>query len=212
VTVAELIAHVRVRSVTRTTTTTLATRIGTFDVTGYRGRDGAQHIALSKGDLAEGRPVLARVHSECLTGDVFGSLRCDCGEQLESALQAIEREGRGVLVYLAQEGRGIGLLNKLRAYALQDEGLDTVDANLRLGFAADEREYGEAAAILADLGIRAVRLLTNNPRKVAGLEAAGVAVTERLPLAHAPNPHNTAYLQTKRRRLGHVLEPDVNVR
>ena len=146
-----------------------------------------------------------RVHSECLTGDVFHSLRCDCGEQLESALAMIEREGRGVLLYLAQEGRGIGLLNKLRAYKLQEEGLDTVDANLELGLPADLRDYGIGAQILVDLGLSSIRILTNNPKKIRGLEGYGLSVTEQVPIEHMPNPHNEAYLRAKAERMGHTL-------
>jgi 3,4-dihydroxy 2-butanone 4-phosphate synthase/GTP cyclohydrolase II len=145
------------------------------------------------------------VHSECLTGDVFHSLRCDCGEQLESALAMIEREGSGVLLYLAQEGRGIGLLNKLKAYNLQDQGLDTVDANLELGLPVDLRDYGIGAQILVDLGLSSIRILTNNPKKIRGLEGYGLSVTEQIPIVHAANPHNERYLQAKRDRLGHAL-------
>ena len=149
--------------------------------------------------------MLVRVHSECLTGDVFHSLRCDCGEQLESALSMIEREGRGVLLYLSQEGRGIGLLNKLRAYKLQEEGLDTVEANERLGLPADLRDYGIGAQILVDLGLSSIRILTNNPKKIRGLEGYGLSVSEQIPIEHAPNEHNEAYLRTKAERMGHTL-------
>jgi GTP cyclohydrolase II len=166
--------------------------------------DGQEHVALVVGSFA-GKPPLVRLHSECLTGDVFGSLKCDCGPQLREALRIIRDEGGGVLLYLRQEGRGIGLANKIRAYALQDRGLDTVDANRRLGFADDERDYGHAAAILHGLGINRVRLLTNNPDKVAGLEAAGVEVAERVPHQMPANPHNAEYLATKRKRSGHLL-------
>jgi 3,4-dihydroxy 2-butanone 4-phosphate synthase/GTP cyclohydrolase II len=146
-----------------------------------------------------------RVHSECLTGDVFHSLRCDCGEQLESALAMIEREGAGVLLYLAQEGRGIGLLNKLRAYKLQEQGLDTVDANLKLGLPADLRDYGIGAQILNDLGLTSIRILTNNPKKILGLEGYGLSVTEQIPIEHLTNPHNEAYMRAKAERMGHML-------
>lgn len=166
--------------------------------------DGSEHVALIVGAFA-GEPPLVRLHSECLTGDVFGSLKCDCGPQLKEALQIIRENGSGVLLYLRQEGRGIGLANKIRAYALQDRGLDTVDANLRLGFGDDVREYGHAAAMLRALGIDRVRLLTNNPAKVQGLTAAGIAVVERVPHQMASNPHNADYLATKRKRSGHLL-------
>jgi len=166
--------------------------------------DAAEHVALLIG-APGGAPPLVRLHSECLTGDVLGSLKCDCGPQLDAALAAIAKAGWGILLYLRQEGRGIGLVNKLRAYALQDQGFDTVDANLRLGFADDERDFGVAAAMLRLLGQEAVRLLTNNPRKVAGLEAAGIRVAERVPLRTGGNPHNQAYLDAKRLRSGHQL-------
>jgi 3,4-dihydroxy 2-butanone 4-phosphate synthase / GTP cyclohydrolase II len=149
--------------------------------------------------------VLVRVHSECLTGDVFHSLRCDCGEQLAAALAQIEREGQGVLLYLSQEGRGIGLLNKLRAYKLQEDGLDTVEANMKLGLPADLRDYGIGAQILGDLGLSSIRILTNNPRKIVGLEGYGLSVTEQVPIEAVPNPHNESYLRAKRERLGHTL-------
>jgi GTP cyclohydrolase II len=166
--------------------------------------DGQEHVALVVGAFG-GKPPLVRLHSECLTGDVFGSLKCDCGPQLKAALHIIGESGGGVLLYLRQEGRGIGLVNKIRAYSLQDRGLDTVEANLRLGFADDERDYGHAAAMLRALGIDEVRLLTNNPRKVAGLEAAGIKVTERVAHQMPANPHNADYLATKRKRSGHLL-------
>ena len=166
--------------------------------------DGEEHVALLVGAFG-GKPPLVRLHSECLTGDVFGSLKCDCGPQLKEALHIIGREGGGVLLYLRQEGRGIGLANKLRAYALQDRGLDTVDANRRLGFADDERDYSHAAAMLRALGIDRVRLLTNNPGKVEGLEAAGIAVAERVAHQMPANPHNADYLATKRKKSGHLL-------
>jgi GTP cyclohydrolase II len=165
--------------------------------------DGQDHVALVVGSFG-GRPPLVRLHSECLTGDVFGSLKCDCGPQLKEALRLIGEEGGGILLYLRQEGRGIGLANKLRAYALQDRGLDTVDANARLGFADDERDYGHAAGMLAKLGVEDVRLLTNNPTKVAALEAAGIRVVERVPHHMPVNPHNADYLATKREKSGHL--------
>jgi 3,4-dihydroxy 2-butanone 4-phosphate synthase/GTP cyclohydrolase II len=208
ITVADLIAYRRKHDklVERVVTTRLPTAFGEFTVVGYRSLvDKKHHVALVKGEV-DGQPeVLIRVHSECLTGDVFHSLRCDCGEQLESALAMIEREGRGVLLYLAQEGRGIGLLNKLKAYNLQDQGLDTVDANLELGLPVDLRDYGIGAQILADLGLSSIRILTNNPKKIRGMEGYGLSVTAQIPIQHAPNPHNEAYLRAKRDRLGHSL-------
>jgi 3,4-dihydroxy 2-butanone 4-phosphate synthase/GTP cyclohydrolase II len=168
--------------------------------------DGEDHLALVKGDVSHGGPVLVRVHSQCLTGDVFGSLRCDCGEQLEKAMMMIENEGEGVLIYMRQEGRGIGLTNKLRAYLLQDEeGLDTVEANEKLGFPADLRDYGIGAQILVDLGVKKMRLMTNNPRKRTSLSGYGLEVVERVPIEVRPNEFNRKYLETKRTRLGHLL-------
>src|SRR5947209_5692423 len=208
ITVADLIAYRRRHDklVERVVATTLPTTFGEFDAIGYRSLvDDKHHVALVKGDVEGSDDVLVRVHSECLTGDVFHSLRCDCGEQLESALSMIEREGRGVLLYLSQEGRGIGLLNKLRAYKLQEEGLDTVDANLRLGLPADLRDYGIGAQILVDLGLSSIRILTNNPKKISGLAGYGLSVTDQIPIEHVPNPHNEAYLRAKRERLGHTL-------
>ncbi len=166
---------------------------------------GKEHVALTLGDVADGRPVLGRLHSECLTGDALFSLRCDCGAQLEAALQAIASEGRGVLLYLRQEGRGIGLLNKIRAYQLQDAGADTVEANERLGFGADQRDYAICQPMLAHLGIAEIKLMTNNPRKVNALEGFGVRVAERVPLQAGLNPHNKLYLATKAGKLGHML-------
>jgi 3,4-dihydroxy 2-butanone 4-phosphate synthase/GTP cyclohydrolase II len=167
--------------------------------------DEKHHVAMVKGDVEGQEDVLVRVHSECLTGDVFHSQRCDCGQQLESALLMIEEEGQGVLLYLSQEGRGIGLLNKLRAYKLQEEGLDTVDANLQLGLPADLRDYGIGAQILVDLGLSSIRILTNNPKKIRGLEGYGLSVSEQVPIVHAPNPHNEEYLRAKRDRMGHSI-------
>ncbi|HLY86125.1 MAG TPA: bifunctional 3,4-dihydroxy-2-butanone-4-phosphate synthase/GTP cyclohydrolase II [Gaiellaceae bacterium] len=206
VTVADLIEYRRrtEKLVERVVSVRLPTEYGAFTAIAFRetltGRD---HLALVMGEL--GDDVLVRVHSECLTGDVFHSLRCDCGEQLEAALAAIAAEGSGVLLYMAQEGRGIGLLNKLKAYELQEQGLDTVDANLALGFAADEREWGIGNQILAELGITTMRLLTNNPKKVSGVEAYGLKVTEQVPIEMPPNPENARYLAAKRDKLGHKL-------
>jgi 3,4-dihydroxy 2-butanone 4-phosphate synthase/GTP cyclohydrolase II len=208
ITVADLIAYRRMHDklVERVVATRLPTAFGEFNVVGYRSLvDAKHHVALVKGAVDGHKDVLVRVHSECLTGDVFHSLRCDCGEQLESALAMIEREGSGVLLYLAQEGRGIGLLNKLKAYNLQDGGLDTVDANLELGLPVDLRDYGIGAQILADLGLSSIRILTNNPKKIRGLEGYGLSVTSQVPIEHAPNPENHAYLRAKRDRLGHSL-------
>ena len=208
ITVADLIAYRRRHDklVERVVSTKLPTGFGDFQAIGYRELIGGKHhVALVKGDV-DGQPdVLVRVHSECLTGDVFHSLRCDCGEQLESALAMIEREGQGVLLYLSQEGRGIGLLNKLRAYKLQEGGLDTVEANLQLGLPADLRDYGIGAQILVDLGLSSIRILTNNPKKIRGLEGYGLSVSEQLPIEHLPNPHNEDYLRAKRERMGHTL-------
>ncbi len=185
--------------------TTLPTRYGEFRLTVYVTPAGVEHVALSVGGMGDGDPPLVRPHSECLTGDVFGSRRCDCGEQLAASLRLLQAEGRGVLLYLRQEGRGIGLANKIRAYAYQDRGYDTVEANLALGLPADPRDYGEAAAMLRDLGVRRARVLTNNPRKVAGLRDHGIEVVERVPLVVPPNPTNLGYLSTKRQKLGHLL-------
>ncbi len=208
VTIADLIAYRRRndRLVERVVATRLPTAYGEFSAVGYRSLvDDKHHVALVKGDVAGKPDVLVRVHSECLTGDVFHSLRCDCGEQLDSALAMIEAEGEGVLLYLAQEGRGIGLLNKLRAYRLQEDGLDTVEANERLGLPADLRDYGIGAQILADLGLSSIRILTNNPKKIRGLEGYGLSVSAQIPIVHPPNEHNAAYLRTKAQRMGHTL-------
>ncbi len=208
ITVADLIAYRRKhdRLVERVVSTSLPTAFGEFAAVGYRSLvDDKHHVAMVKGDVAGTDDVLVRVHSECLTGDVFHSLRCDCGDQLASALAMIEQEGRGVLLYLSQEGRGIGLLNKLRAYKLQEEGLDTVDANLKLGLPADLRDYGIGAQILGDLGLTSIRILTNNPKKIIGLEGYGLSVSEQVPIQATPNPHNQAYLDAKRDKMGHVL-------
>lgn len=184
----------------------LPTRYGHFKLHAYRVKTtGQEHLALVKGEIHPQEPVLCRVHSSCLTGDILGSFRCDCGEQLHAAMQAIEKEGKGVLLYLNQEGRGIGLLNKLKAYQLQEKGLDTVEANIQLGFAPDERDYGIGAQILRDLGVRQIRLLTNNPKKRAGLEGYDLHIVENVPIVIPPNPHNAHYLSTKKTKLGHIL-------
>ncbi|WP_243524225.1 bifunctional 3,4-dihydroxy-2-butanone-4-phosphate synthase/GTP cyclohydrolase II [Bacillus pseudomycoides] len=208
ITIEDLIAYRRHHEtlVTREVEIALPTDFGTFHAIGYSNSlDPKEHIALVKGDISTGEPVLVRVHSECLTGDVFGSCRCDCGPQLHAALTQIEREGKGVLLYMRQEGRGIGLLNKLRAYKLQEEGLDTVEANEKLGFPADLRDYGIGAQILKDLGLQQLRLLTNNPRKIAGLQGYDLEVVERVPLQLPTKEENKAYLQTKLEKLGHLL-------
>jgi len=184
----------------------LPTRFGEFIAMAYRSNvDVAEHVALVKGDIPGDEPVLVRVHSECLTGDVFNSLRCDCGDQIKLAMQAIAEEGRGVFLYMRQEGRGIGFHNKLRAYALQDQGMDTVEANIALGFDPDLRDYGIGAQILANLGLHNIRLLTNNPKKVVGLESYGLKIVETVPLIASPNPYNIRYLETKQKKLGHLL-------
>jgi len=184
----------------------LPTKYGHFQLHAYKVKTTEQeHLALVKGEINPDEPVLCRVHSSCLTGDVLGSLRCDCGEQLHAAMEAIEKEGKGVLLYLNQEGRGIGLINKLKAYKLQEEGLDTVEANLQLGFAPDERDYGIGAQILRDLGVRKIRLLTNNPKKRAGLEGYDLQIVENVPIIIPPNPHNACYISTKKTKLGHIL-------
>ena len=208
ISVAELIRYrlERDRFVVCEGRTRLPTQFGEFTAAVYQNSlDGATHVALIKGELSGGEPVLVRMHSECLTGEVFRSLRCDCGEQLRRALEAISREGRGVLVYIRQEGRGIGLANKIRAYALQDAGKDTVEANELLGFAPDPRDYGVGAQILADLGLRRIRLLTNNPAKRVGLEGYGIEVVSRIPIEVPPNAESYRYLAAKRHKLGHLL-------
>jgi 3,4-dihydroxy 2-butanone 4-phosphate synthase/GTP cyclohydrolase II len=190
----------------REITVRMPTQWGDFDLYAYTQRTtGAQHLALVKGELTPGEPVLVRVHSSCVTGDIFGSCRCDCGPQLHHAMQQIEREGKGVLVYMNQEGRGIGLLNKLRAYKLQEQGRDTVEANLELGFGMDERDYGVGAQILRDLGISKMRLLTNNPRKRTGLIGYGLEIVDSVAIEVVPNEHNERYLTTKRDKLGHTI-------
>jgi 3,4-dihydroxy 2-butanone 4-phosphate synthase/GTP cyclohydrolase II len=208
VTVAQLVAH-RLQTeqlVHRVAEARIPTDFGEFTIIGYRNDvDRAEHVALIYGDVAGQPDVLVRMHSKCLTGDVFGSQRCDCGVQLHRAMELVAQEGRGVIVYLDQEGRGIGLLNKIRAYALQDAGADTVQANERLGFAPDLRNYGIGAQILRDLGLSSIRVMTNNPRKLVGLEGYGLQITERVPLIADPNRENRGYLQVKRDKLGHLL-------
>ena len=209
VSVADLIAYRRrhEKLVHLVTETKLPTPYGEFRALAYKSDiETGEHLALVMGDIHDGKPVLVRVHSECLTGDVFGSMRCDCGEQLDLAMKMIAAEGRGVILYMRQEGRGIGFHNKLRAYAEQDKGLDTVEANLSLGFDADLRDYGIGAQILADLGLKEIRLLTNNPKKVIGLEGYGLKVVQTLPIIVAPNPHNRKYLETKQKKMGHDLK------
>jgi len=214
VSIADLIAYRRrhEKLVHRVAEAKLPTGYGEFTAIAYRSDiDPDEHLALVMGDITTEEPVLTRVHSECLTGDVFGSLRCDCGEQVTLAMQSIAEEGRGVFLYMRQEGRGIGFHNKIRAYALQDKGMDTVEANLSLGFAPDLRDYGIGAQVLADLGLHEIRLLTNNPKKVVGLEGYGLKVVETVPIVASPNPYNLDYLKTKQRKLGHLLEmPNVD--
>jgi 3,4-dihydroxy 2-butanone 4-phosphate synthase/GTP cyclohydrolase II len=210
ISIADLIEYRRRREVLveRVATATIPTSWGEFRTYAYESVvDGRTHVALVLGEIGDGADVMTRVHSECLTGDVFGSLRCDCGSQLERAFELIGKEGRGAVLYIrGHEGRAIGLTHKLRAYELQDQGRDTVEANIELGFAADQREYGIGAQILTDLGVRTMRLLTNNPDKRAGLEGHGLSIVERIPLETEPTPHNIGYLRTKAEKLGHLLD------
>jgi 3,4-dihydroxy 2-butanone 4-phosphate synthase / GTP cyclohydrolase II len=206
--IADLIAYRRrtEKLIHRVAETVLPTKYGEFKAIAYKSDiDPDEHLALVMGELGNGGPVLVRVHSECLTGDVFHSMRCDCGEQLDMAMNMISKEGRGVILYMRQEGRGIGLHNKIKAYALQDKGLDTVEANVKLGFAPDLRDYGIGAQILADLGLHRIRFLTNNPKKIIGLESYGLEVAEQIPIICTPNPYNIEYLETKEKKLGHQL-------
>ncbi len=215
ITIRDLIEYRRTNEklITCKATIQFPSKFGTFILHLYESRiDDHHHLAIVKGNVATDEPVIVRVHSQCLTGDILGSLRCDCGDQLQNALETIEREGRGVLLYMRQEGRGIGLSNKIKAYQLQDNGRDTVEANEELGFKADLRDYGIGAQILADLGIKKIRLLTNNPRKIVGLKGYGLEVVERIPIEVSPNENNSRYLQTKRDKLGHlILNGDIKI-
>ncbi len=211
ITVAQIVAYrlQRERLVHREAEATIPTPFGDWRIIAYRNDvDQHEHVAMVKGEVEGLEGVMVRMHSECLTGDVFHSMRCDCGEQLDAAMQQIEAEGRGVIVYLRQEGRGIGLIHKLRAYNLQDQGLDTVEANEALGFRADLRDYGIGAQILLDLGLSSIRLLTNNPKKIVGMDGYGLSVAEQIPMTVRPNPHNSDYLRTKRDRMGHLYPMD----
>jgi 3,4-dihydroxy 2-butanone 4-phosphate synthase / GTP cyclohydrolase II len=208
ITIADLISYRRKNDayVKRVAEAKMPTKYGEFKMIGYENTlNSEHHVALVKGDISGDEPVLIRVHSECLTGDAFGSLRCDCGEQFAAAMKKIEEEGRGILLYMRQEGRGIGLINKIKAYALQDLGMDTVEANLALGFPADLRDYGIGAQILSDLGVKQVKLMTNNPKKIAGLTGYGIEIVDRVPIQMNHNERNEYYLRTKKRKLGHIL-------
>jgi 3,4-dihydroxy 2-butanone 4-phosphate synthase/GTP cyclohydrolase II len=207
-TIASLIRYRRDQEklVEKEQTIQMPTDYGDFDLHLYRSKlDGETHLALTKGKIDDGQPVLVRVHSECLTGDVFGSRRCDCGTQLHLAMERIQNEGRGVLLYMRQEGRGIGLAAKIHAYKLQEQGMDTVEANLKLGFPMDLRDYGMGAQMLCDLGVKKLRLMTNNPRKVVGLQGHNLEMVEQIPIKAVPNEHNARYLDTKKKKMGHKL-------
>jgi 3,4-dihydroxy 2-butanone 4-phosphate synthase/GTP cyclohydrolase II len=208
ITIKDLIAYrIKIESIVeKGVEASLPTQYGDFKIIPFRQKsNGMEHVALIKGEWAEDEPILVRMHSSCATGDIFGSKRCECGDQLHKAMQAIEREGKGVIVYLNQEGRGIGLMNKIHAYKLQEEGLDTVEANIHLGFKADERDYGVGASILHALGVTKMRLMTNNPIKRIGLEGYGLEIVENVPIEIEPNPYNEFYIRTKKERMGHDL-------